>query len=224
MRIGEPSTHTGGSSRRGGGYGGGGRKRVKLQLWDTAGTERFRSVSRSYYRGAAGAVLCYDLGCWRSFEGLGEFLRDARALAGEGLSVVLVGCKSDLVEERGGGSVDVGEGRARAREVPAATAAAWAQRNGIASSLEVSALTGEGVEEVFLKLARSVVTKIELGDVDPGDPLSGVQYGDADVFGLDDGSSSVRTGLTSDGFSSTRTRRRKRGILSLGNGGGRKCC
>ncbi|KAJ9646485.1 GTPase Ypt4 [Coniosporium tulheliwenetii] len=43
------------------------RKRIKLQLWDTAGTERFRSVSRSYYRGAAGAVLVYDVSDPASF-------------------------------------------------------------------------------------------------------------------------------------------------------------
>ena len=55
---------------------------MKLQLWDTAGTERFRSVSRSYYRGAAGAILVYDVSSWRSFEQLQTFLNDARALAG----------------------------------------------------------------------------------------------------------------------------------------------
>ena len=55
------------------------RKRIKLQLWDTAGTERFRSVSRSYYRGAAGAILVYDVSSWRSFEQLQTFLNDARA-------------------------------------------------------------------------------------------------------------------------------------------------
>lgn len=206
-----------------------GRKRVKLQLWDTAGTERFRSVSRSYYRGAAGAILCYDVGSRDGFEGLGEFLGDARALAGEGLSVVLVGCKSDLLGEGERGLVDSkeGDGAKRGRAVEASTAAAWAQRQGIPTVLEVSALTGEGVDEVFHKLARSVVTKIELGDVDPGDPLSGIQYGDADVFGVDDGSSSIKTAfgsLTSDGYGSTRKRRRKGGLLDLGGGSGGKCC
>ncbi|CAI4218895.1 unnamed protein product [Parascedosporium putredinis] len=57
------------------------RKRIKLQLWDTAGTERFRSVSRSYYRGAAGAILVYDITSHTSFRAIQPFLNDARALA-----------------------------------------------------------------------------------------------------------------------------------------------
>jgi Ras-related protein Rab-4B len=39
-------------------------RRVKIQLWDTAGQERFRSVTRNYYRGAVGALICYDVTRW----------------------------------------------------------------------------------------------------------------------------------------------------------------
>src|SRR6201996_4700987 len=75
------------------------RKRVKLQLWDTAGTERFRSVSRSYYRGAAGVILVYDITSHNTFSGLQPFLNDARALASPNLSVLLVGNKLDLAQD-----------------------------------------------------------------------------------------------------------------------------
>ncbi|KAK5001349.1 GTPase Ypt4, partial [Cryomyces antarcticus] len=75
------------------------RKRVKLQLWDTAGTERFRSVSRSYYRGAAGAVLVYDVSSLASFNALPTFLADARALGSPHLAVLLAGNKADLADE-----------------------------------------------------------------------------------------------------------------------------
>lgn len=45
-------------------------QKIKLQIWDTAGQERFRAVTRSYYRGAAGALMVYDItryetGCMR---------------------------------------------------------------------------------------------------------------------------------------------------------------
>lgn len=36
-------------------------QKIKLQIWDTAGQERFRAVTRSYYRGAAGALMVYDI-------------------------------------------------------------------------------------------------------------------------------------------------------------------
>ena len=38
-----------------------GGQKIKLQIWDTAGQERFRAVTRSYYRGAAGALMVYDI-------------------------------------------------------------------------------------------------------------------------------------------------------------------
>jgi small GTP-binding protein len=74
------------------------RRRIKLQLWDTAGTERFRSVSRSYYRGAAGAILVYDVSSHNSFLELPTFLNDARALASPHLSVLVAGNKVDVAD------------------------------------------------------------------------------------------------------------------------------
>src|SRR5690606_12141415 len=69
----------------------------------------------------------------------------------------------------------------RPREVTAETAARWAQMHDIPTVVETSALTGEGVDEAFERLARMILTKIELGEIDPDDPRCGVQYGDAPV-------------------------------------------
>lgn len=220
------------------------RKRIKLQLWDTAGTERFRSVSRSYYRGAAGAILVYDVSSWRSFEQLQTFLNDARALAGPDITILLAGNKADVVEGQpppnpadrdrdyfgSYGSTPSSESglppptpssqssRSQSfnthlhssytvapdgREVPAETASRWAGNNGIPVAVEVSALNGENVEELFNRLARMILTKIELGEIDPDDPVSGIQYGD---LGWDDGTGSVKSGFGDDGV-----RYRKRG-------------
>lgn len=227
------------------------RKRVKLQLWDTAGTERFRSVSRSYYRGAAGAVLVYDVASQASFNQLPTFLNDARALASPQLTVVLAGNKVDLTEEGGqedllaeeegslgttpGSSIGISAGSQQratvssdGRAVSQPLAANWANQNRIPASMEVSALSGDGVEEVFNKLARTILTKIELGEIDPDDPMSGIQYGDADYYRLDDGGSSIKSGLTVDAYGSTRRRRRGGGwgqVFKVGSGGGSgKCC
>lgn len=207
------------------------RKRVKLQLWDTAGTERFRSVSRSYYRGAAGAILVYDICDQSSFAQLPTFLNDARALASPQLTVVLAGNKADLAEPssptpdllesetssqpstQSTGTLGPGLGSQQkattspgGRAVAQTTAASWASQSRIPATMEVSALSGDGVDEVFNKLARTILTKIELGEIDPDDPMSGIQYGDADYY-RDDGSS-IKSGLTAETYATGRRRRR----------------
>lgn len=192
------------------------RKRIKLQLWDTAGTERFRSVSRSYYRGAAGAILVYDLSSMTSFNALPIFLNDARALGSPHLALLLVGNKLDLSSaypsnsfasdessstpstgpsrqstvtgrsSAAAGQIGYGLGSqlpatvaTEGREVLSEQASRWASRASIPVSVEVSAYTGEGVEDVFARLAAIILTKIELGEIDPSEPLSGIQYGDS---------------------------------------------
>ena len=219
------------------------RKRIKLQLWDTAGTERFRSVSRSYYRGAAGAILVYDLASHISFDGLPTFLSDARALASPNLTVLLAGNKVDLTadakqngdifqipptpatnmprgydEDRlssshssttyGLGARQTATVAPEGREVTQHEAARWASNSAVPVSVEVSAFTGEGVEEVFTRLASMILTKIELGEIDPDDPTSGIQYGDN--MGWDDGES-VKSRGTMIEDSGTARRRRKGG-------------
>jgi len=134
---------------------------VKLQIWDTAGQERFRSVTRSYYRGAAGAILVYDVTSRESYNHVSSWLEDARALANPNIAIVLVGNKIDLAAER---------------EVTFLEASRFAQENDL-MFLETSARTGEGVSEVFLKCARTILTKIETGALDPDQMNSGVQHG-----------------------------------------------
>lgn len=90
-------------------------------------------------------------------------------------------------------------------------------------TMEVSALSGEGVDEVFGRLARMILTKIELGETDPDDPMSGIQYGDAGATwgaGASD-AASVKSGMTADEVGGTRRRRGRRrgtgqGTLAMG--------
>ncbi|XMA18242.1 hypothetical protein WAI453_011033 [Rhynchosporium graminicola] len=241
------------------------RKRIKLQLWDTAGTERFRSVSRSYYRGAAGAILVYDISSHKTFTALPSFMNDARALASPNLTLLLAGNKADLADSgmlidvgssslppatptsvssrassfpfNAGGSVSSNTGSGNGsvstnlglgtqlratiapngREVSPEEASQWASKNSVPVSVEVSALNGDNVDEVFNRLARMILTKIELGEIDPDDPMSGIQYGDVDGWQGDTGGdgSSVKSGVTLDDGA-----RRRKGAGNRGRGRG----
>ncbi|KAJ7926172.1 P-loop containing nucleoside triphosphate hydrolase protein [Mycena leptocephala] len=71
---------------------------VKLQCWDTAGTESFRLITRSYYRGAAGYLLVPDVTSRHSFDNVRTWLADVRAHTDAHVSCILVGNKRDLVE------------------------------------------------------------------------------------------------------------------------------
>ncbi|GAA5960801.1 hypothetical protein JCM8115_000158 [Rhodotorula mucilaginosa] len=137
-------------------------KTLKVQCWDSAGQERFRSVSRQYYRGACGAVVVFDITSRRSFEALSSWLSDARTLASPDLEVVVVGNKLDQEEDR---------------QVPYLEASRWAQEHN-ALYVETSSKTGENVEQPFILLARSILLAVETGKLDPEKPGSGVSYGE----------------------------------------------
>ncbi|RKF55734.1 Ras-related protein Rab-4A [Erysiphe neolycopersici] len=220
------------------------RKRIKFQIWDTAGTERFRSVSRSYYRSAAGALLVYDISSYNTFNSLSSFINDARALASPNLTILLVGNKLDLADQ--GDLIDIGSSNkfsdtseissyretdnfsnlavgslnsnygmdsqwtasvaVDGREVATEEASKWASTNNITASVEASALNGENVDETFNRLARIILTKIELGEINPDDPMSGIQYGDSNWLTEGDGASVVSSMTMQDGASRRRTR------------------
>merc|ERR1712071_264873 len=75
-------------------------QKIKLQIWDTAGQERFRAVTRSYYRGAAGALLVYDITRRSTYNHLSSWLSDARNLTNPNTVIFLIGNKSDLEAQR----------------------------------------------------------------------------------------------------------------------------
>lgn len=103
------------------------------------------------------------------------------------------------------------------REVTQEEASRWASKCAIPVSVEVSALTGDGVEELFSRLARMILTKIEVGEIDPDDPMSGIQYGDSSGWGEDGDGGSVKSGATTN--DEGRRRRKGRGKAATGRWG-----
>ncbi|EGC28686.1 Rab GTPase [Dictyostelium purpureum] len=71
-------------------------KQIKLQIWDTAGQEKFRSITRAYYRGAACAMIVYDITRRESFESLASWLSDCRKFSSSDVTIVLIGNKADM--------------------------------------------------------------------------------------------------------------------------------
>ncbi|XP_058747038.1 ras-related protein Rab-2-B-like [Vicia villosa] len=136
-------------------------KPIKLQIGDTAGQEMFRSITRSYYRGAAGALLVYDITRRETFDHLATWLEDARQHASSSMIIMLIGNKSDLSKKR---VVSTEEGEKFAKE------------NGLIF-MEVSAKSAENVEEAFVKTAGTIYRKMKHGEFDKLNETQGIKIG-----------------------------------------------
>jgi small GTP-binding protein len=123
------------------------KRRIELQLWDTAGQELFRSVTRGYYRNAAIAYVLFDLTNERSYTSLERWLTDVREIAEKDVIIVIIGNKADLAE---------------AREVRTSDAEAFAAANH-ASYFETSALTGQNISEAIQSVVPGLDQRADKG-------------------------------------------------------------
>ncbi|KAK8673474.1 hypothetical protein V6N13_111808 [Hibiscus sabdariffa] len=156
---------------------------IKLQIWDTAGQESFRSITRSYYRGAAGALLVYDITRRETFNHLMSWLNDARQHGNPNMAVMVIGNKCDLSHRR---AVSKEEGEKFAKD------------NRLLF-LETSARTSENAEEVsdfhlpvtaFIITAAKILQNIKEGIFDVSDETSGIKIG----YGRGQGITGARDG------------------------------
>lgn len=123
---------------------------VKLQVWDTAGQDRFRSIVKTYYRNAIGGLIVFDVTSRDSFDNVEGWLSEAREAHGDDQYVyILVGNKCDLTGDR---VVRMEEARD------------YAAKNNM-RYVETSAITGANVKEVFNYLVGGIMTMIEEGRV-----------------------------------------------------------
>ena len=162
---------------------------MKLSLWDTAGQETYKSITRSYFRGASGALLVFDISRRETFDSVTAWLHDLRQIAEEGIVVILVGNKSDLASDslvsasssQDGQTSEAGPGNGRPddgknkRAVSHAEAETWCRDNGVLQYVETSAKSGAGVERAFLEVAERIYQNIEAGKYDLNDRRSGVK-------------------------------------------------
>jgi len=73
---------------------------IKLQIWDTGGQERFRSIAESYFRTAHGVIAVYDITNMKSFVNIGPWIDTVKNKSRDTLEIVIVGNKSDITSKR----------------------------------------------------------------------------------------------------------------------------
>jgi len=116
-----------------------GRKTI-IQIWDTAGQDRYKAITSAYYRAAVGAILVYDISKRTSFESLNTWVNEIYTNTAESITVMLLGNKLDLTSER---TVSTEEGQSFAKRYNFTFA-------------EVSALSGQNVQESFDRMVQKV--------------------------------------------------------------------
>uniref|UniRef100_A0AAV1VJM3 Uncharacterized protein n=1 Tax=Peronospora matthiolae TaxID=2874970 RepID=A0AAV1VJM3_9STRA len=115
---------------------------IKYQIWDTAGQEKYHSLAPMYYRGAAAAIVVYDITRKQSLTTLKNWVKELKQLGPDNIVIAIAGNKSDL-EER--------------REVPASQARVYAEEIG-ALFIETSAKEDTNVSDLFIQISQALPT------------------------------------------------------------------
>ena len=116
-------------------------KSIRLQIWDTAGQDRFRSITKNLYKGAAGIMLIYDITNRNTFDNVKKWVNSIKEEVTSKVVIILVGNKIDLEKKR---QVQTDEGEQIAEEFDM-------------PFFECSALTGENINSAFETLAKKLV-------------------------------------------------------------------
>ena len=117
---------------------------IKAQIWDTAGTEKYKAIASAYYRGAKGGFVVYDITRKDSFESVDKWVNDLIAAGDKKMIILVIGNKCDLEEQREV-TKDQGERKARSLEV---------------AFMETSALSGENLDKAFEMMMNEIYKKI----------------------------------------------------------------
>ena len=136
-------------------------RNVRIQIWDTAGQESYRSITRSYYKSSTCAFIVYDVTDKKSFANISSWLDECKEMCYKDILVCLVGNKIDLEDKR---VISTEQGQK------------FAEDNGLLF-FETSAKNGTNVDEIFKKCTSEIVTKIENGGIVVDAFTSGIKIG-----------------------------------------------
>ena len=116
-------------------------KKIKIQIWDTAGEERYRSITSAYYKGAKGAFIVYDITRKSTFDNIDRWISDLKLNGDKNICIAILGNKSDLENKR---EVSKQEGIKKSETHKTAF-------------LETSALNGDNIGKAFDELIEQIV-------------------------------------------------------------------
>ena len=136
-------------------------KMFRIQIWDTAGQENFRSITRAYYKNSVCALVVYDISSRDSFNNVMSWIEDCRNQSPKTIFIVLVGNKCDLEDKR---QVTYEEGKE------------LADKNELLF-FESSAKDGINVDDIFINSAKEISKKIEQGYYDLESDSCGIKKG-----------------------------------------------
>ena len=124
------------------------KQKIKLQIWDTAGQEKYMSMNKSLFQRVQGIILMYDITNRETFERLHIWLNLIKQMTNE-IPIILVGNKLDLEDsEEHGRIVEYNEGDDFANE------------NEI-DFFEVSAVSGANIDNIFISIAEKVLNSLQ---------------------------------------------------------------
>ena len=135
--------------------------KIKLQIWDTAGQEGFKSITRAYYRAAAVAVVVYDISSLDSFQDVESWLEECKEHGNSDMTLILVANKTDMEDER---IVSPEEGKSLADKFNMLF-------------IETSAKNAININEIFITSAECVNKKIIEEEIDPKNENFGIKLG-----------------------------------------------
>ena len=115
-------------------------KTIKVQLWDTAGQDKYRTIAKNYFKGSHGILLLYDVTKPSSFQNIRDWIQDIREEVSQKAIIFLIGNKIDLVDKR---KISKEKGIELAEEYKL-------------PFFEASAKSGENVDEVFKALYKKI--------------------------------------------------------------------
>ncbi|KRX00929.1 P-loop containing nucleoside triphosphate hydrolase [Pseudocohnilembus persalinus] len=119
-------------------------KQIKLQIWDTAGQDRFKTITCSYYRGAHGIIIVYDVTDRDSFDSVRNWMSEIEKYAQENVTKLIVGNKCDMDDSR---KVKYEEGQELARQYNI-------------NYIETSAKNANNIEIAFKDIAKTVLDRV----------------------------------------------------------------